>query len=603
KDIKEGRLSATLRGVFPAGSYVHVMQSKEASEIFGAPENLVDEGAAVAIPIEAVKEVCSRFSNTLYGYFIGNRLAFLLVENYVKNTWAKFGLKRIQLHEDFFMFQFNTKDGMKSVMESGPWLIWGVPLILNVWNQNTDLEKDIIKVAPLWVKLHHVPIVAYSEVGLGLITTQLGKPIMLDSYTSNMCVSSWGRNTYAQALIEFSAKEDLKDSIVIAIPLRNGKGHSLAKIEIEYEWTPPRCVSCKVFDHTNEKCPKNPKKDVPIPETDDGFTMVKRKNTKPKQNQKKKQIEVVRLTKLALNLQYRKVDKGETSKKNDKEVNRNDGTAKQSAPKVTNVNSVPTTNSFGALSGDELEMMGTTIINEDSNCEALDEELIIDDPSWNMRGLNFSPKQNEVRQVISENNLSICAILESHVANSNLHKMCSLVFRHWDWSSNRAWCDKGTRIILGWNHNECLLGDFNATFFLDESTASSSRTNIAMREFKACVDDIEVIDVNCSGLRFTWIQKPRGADGILKKLDRIIANMEFFSDFVGAIFKPYQISDHAPSILCIPTKGKEKPKPFKFYNILSKHERFLDVVQEAWNKQYSGFFMFQIGAGSGSMSS
>ncbi|GKB40898.1 hypothetical protein Tco_0885840 [Tanacetum coccineum] len=38
-------------------------------------------GAHVAIPIEAIDEVSSRFENTLYGYFIGKRLAFSLVEN------------------------------------------------------------------------------------------------------------------------------------------------------------------------------------------------------------------------------------------------------------------------------------------------------------------------------------------------------------------------------------------------------------------------------------------------------------------------------------------------------------------------------------------
>ncbi|GKC03824.1 hypothetical protein Tco_0995434, partial [Tanacetum coccineum] len=46
----------------------------------------VAEGAVVALPFEAVEEVSARFTNTLYGYFIGKRLAFPLVENYVKNT-------------------------------------------------------------------------------------------------------------------------------------------------------------------------------------------------------------------------------------------------------------------------------------------------------------------------------------------------------------------------------------------------------------------------------------------------------------------------------------------------------------------------------------
>ncbi|GJU23247.1 reverse transcriptase domain, reverse transcriptase zinc-binding domain protein [Tanacetum coccineum] len=84
------------------------------------------EGATVVIPMEAVEEVSSRFQNTLYGFFIGKRLAFPLVENYVKNTWAKFGLKRVMLDDDFFLFQFETKEGMEKVMEGGPWLISSV---------------------------------------------------------------------------------------------------------------------------------------------------------------------------------------------------------------------------------------------------------------------------------------------------------------------------------------------------------------------------------------------------------------------------------------------------------------------------------------------
>ena len=45
----------------------------------------------MAIPWQSVEEVSTRFANTLYDYFIGKRLVFPIVENYVKNTWAKFG--------------------------------------------------------------------------------------------------------------------------------------------------------------------------------------------------------------------------------------------------------------------------------------------------------------------------------------------------------------------------------------------------------------------------------------------------------------------------------------------------------------------------------
>ncbi|GJS70552.1 reverse transcriptase domain-containing protein [Tanacetum coccineum] len=64
---------------------------------------------------------------------------------------------------------------------------------------NEDLKKEEIKIAPLWVKLHHVPIVAYSEVGLSLIATQLGRPIMMDSYIKGI-VDSYIASKMKEAL-------------------------------------------------------------------------------------------------------------------------------------------------------------------------------------------------------------------------------------------------------------------------------------------------------------------------------------------------------------------------------------------------------------------
>ena len=71
------------------GSFASVLQitnNKKVVKIKELRNEAVVEGAAVAIPFDAVKEVKSRFANTLYGFFIGKRLAFPLVENYMKNT-------------------------------------------------------------------------------------------------------------------------------------------------------------------------------------------------------------------------------------------------------------------------------------------------------------------------------------------------------------------------------------------------------------------------------------------------------------------------------------------------------------------------------------
>lgn len=292
----------------PKLSYASMFQSKNAFKSINICELRNEEhvdGAHVAIPLKEIDDVSARFANTLYGYFIGKRLAFPIVENYVKNTWAKFGLQRVMLNNGFFLFQFSSKEGMDNVLEAGPWLIRSIPIFLNIWTPNTTLAKEEVTSAPVWLKLYNVPIVAYTEVGLSLITTQIGKPIMLDSYTSSMCVKSWGRNTYARALVEVSSLKELMDHVVVAVPYPNGSGHSLVRIEIEYEWQPPRCAECKIFDHNDGACPKRVKQANVKSNTDEeGFIEVTRKG-KGKGTTNGKMNDGVRLAKPKVTVNYR----------------------------------------------------------------------------------------------------------------------------------------------------------------------------------------------------------------------------------------------------------------------------------------------------------
>nr|GEV98206.1 hypothetical protein [Tanacetum cinerariifolium] len=111
----------------------------------------VVQGENVAIPLAVVEEISKRFDNTLYGYFIGKRLAFLVVENYVKNTWVKFRLKHVMLTNGFFFFQFATREDTYLVC-----MIFKVVEDIEVsdvnstglrytWNQNPSGDDGIIK--------------------------------------------------------------------------------------------------------------------------------------------------------------------------------------------------------------------------------------------------------------------------------------------------------------------------------------------------------------------------------------------------------------------------------------------------------------------------
>nr|GEU48884.1 hypothetical protein [Tanacetum cinerariifolium] len=108
--------------------------------------------------------------------------------------------------------------------------------------------------------------------------TQIGKPIMLDAFTSSMCVESWGRISFAWALIEINAAVGLKKEVIMAIPDEEGDGYIKEVVRVEYEWKPLHCVDCKTFGHDTTLCPKRVLEEVPKNSTRDAKTTVSLKN-------------------------------------------------------------------------------------------------------------------------------------------------------------------------------------------------------------------------------------------------------------------------------------------------------------------------------------
>ncbi|GJV99692.1 zinc knuckle CX2CX4HX4C containing protein [Tanacetum coccineum] len=217
---------------------------------------------------------------------------------------------------------------MEKVLENGPWLIRLIPIFLNIWSVNTKLERDVITTAPVWVKIHNVPIGAFSEVGLSLITSKLGRPIMMGAYTSDLCLNPCGHNLYARVLVEVSLTCKFVESLVVAIPFTDGSGHSLESLEVEFEWKSPWCETCKIFDHWDAQCPKRVV--APSQSLGDGLGHANYKKGKGKANQAR-HFEGLRLPKTKSNLVFRpvtKVDNVGAGNKDGKLSNSDSGAAK-----------------------------------------------------------------------------------------------------------------------------------------------------------------------------------------------------------------------------------------------------------------------------------
>ncbi|GJR40973.1 pol polyprotein [Tanacetum coccineum] len=124
--------------------------------------------------------------------------------------------------------KMNEISCLKSVFCNGPWMICGIPILLNKWSPSMSLLKEELTHVPVLVKFHDVPLVAYTSDGLSLMATKIGTPMMLDSYTN---------------------------SKLMVVPNLKGNGYTKETIRIEYEWEPPRCSTCLIFGHSPIDCP------------------------------------------------------------------------------------------------------------------------------------------------------------------------------------------------------------------------------------------------------------------------------------------------------------------------------------------------------------
>nr|GEW02498.1 hypothetical protein [Tanacetum cinerariifolium] len=89
------------------------------------------------------------------------------------------------------------------------------PIIIKKWSMDTRLLKEELTYILIWVKLHEVPLQVFEEDGISLIATFIGKPVILDSYTSSMCNDSLGRSSFARCLIKAGKMVSVPSRIVI----------------------------------------------------------------------------------------------------------------------------------------------------------------------------------------------------------------------------------------------------------------------------------------------------------------------------------------------------------------------------------------------------
>ncbi|KAH0943298.1 hypothetical protein HID58_002935, partial [Brassica napus] len=118
------------------------------------------------------------------------------------------------------------------------------------------------------------------------------------------------------------------------------------------------------------------------------------------------------------------------------------------------------------------------------------------------------------------------------------------------------------------------------------SRATASRMDMnAIREFQDVVEKCDMMDLAQVGPSFTW-SNCQNDNPISKKLDRVMINSVWINEFPHSFvtFESGGVSDHMRMHTQLRNVPPVNMKPFKFFNHLTGHPKFLEVVEWVWNE-------------------
>ncbi|KAL0294573.1 UNVERIFIED_CONTAM: hypothetical protein Sradi_6880000 [Sesamum radiatum] len=129
-----------------------------------------------------VEQGSKRWHATAVGYFLGKKPYFPQLEAFAKANWK--GLLRVSATANgFYFFQFQTTAFMEEIIEEGPWLFQGQPIVLQAWEQGMSLRRQKHVQIPVWIRLRHLPMEYWTVEGLSAVASGVGTPLYADKIT------------------------------------------------------------------------------------------------------------------------------------------------------------------------------------------------------------------------------------------------------------------------------------------------------------------------------------------------------------------------------------------------------------------------------------
>ncbi|KAL0367272.1 UNVERIFIED_CONTAM: hypothetical protein Sradi_3617300 [Sesamum radiatum] len=160
--------------------------------------------------LDVIREGSRKWNCTVVGYFPSKRPYFHHLNDYVHSIWPADLI-------GFFFFQFKTLAGMEEV--------------------------------PVWIKMRHLPVELWTMEGLSIVASGIGKGLYQDAVT-RACT----RLDFALVCVMLDISSKLPKHVIIMI-LKEDGSETACKVDIKYEWLPPKCNTCVSLGHATKACP------------------------------------------------------------------------------------------------------------------------------------------------------------------------------------------------------------------------------------------------------------------------------------------------------------------------------------------------------------
>ncbi|KAL2225751.1 UNVERIFIED_CONTAM: hypothetical protein Sindi_3050900 [Sesamum indicum] len=523
----------------------------------------MQSGEVVVRPsLDAVRNGSRRWKSTAVGYFLGKRPYYHHLKEFAHSVWP--ALREVTATTNgFFFFQFKTVFDMEEIIEGGPWLFQGLPIVL---------QKRIEYYSEWW-----------------------GKPLYPDAIT-RACM----RLDFARVCVMIDVTQKLHKHIIVMAPDEGGE--TPCKVDVEYEWLLPKCTTCMSLGHSVKDCALNktrkpskpiinvyvPKVNVPQPQpptkgtADAGDRNVEQNHSK--QDERGKAIVIYNAFD-ALHL----ID----------DADEHSGGPNTSSPMDNDPYHQLALKDL--VSDYRLHYLGILEARVCLNNVMHIQSFLL--PHWKWF-VDYSSVGNRIWLAWDENVVDVHILdLEDQFIHYRVTNMAvnESVIITVVYGASEVIDRRNLWTALGTLDQQCsdilwmVGGDFNAVRDLNKVCGISGDVRMATEEFNAGILEAELIPLPMQGEWFTWHNCSTSMRSLWKRLDKILINDRWLARFGSAYYHSLtpRTSDHSPLVLHGDIQ-QHNGGMFRFDNYLAHSPEFIHNVQHIWHHEIVGIPMYAV---------